>query len=74
METVCQNMRDLLKKIETSPTLKEADRENEKLMVKIKFSFLTFFHLTIFDIILPCATTYFCNNHLCVGDSVTQLR
>jgi hypothetical protein len=35
VETVCQNMRDLLKKIDTSPTLKEADKESEKLMVKI---------------------------------------
>jgi hypothetical protein len=65
VETVCQNMRDLLKKIETSPTLKEADKENEKLMVKNKllFSYI-FFHLKSYSITCPI---YFCNSYLCVG-------
>ncbi len=50
METVCQNMRDLLKKIETSPTLNEAGKESEKLMVRINFSCLTFFSFeNLFD-------------------------
>ncbi len=72
METVCQNMRDLLKKIEMSPTLKEADKENEKLMVKNKlFLFLPFFS---FECLFDNVCLLFCNNYLFVGDSVTQIR
>jgi hypothetical protein len=73
VETVCQNMRDLLKKIDTSPTLNEAGKESEKLMVKklnFFFSYI-FFHLKSYSI--TCITD-FCNNYLCVGDSVRQLR
>ncbi len=64
METVCQNMRDLLKKIEASPTLNEAGKESEKLMVKklnFFFSYILFSFEKLFD-------------YLCVGDSVGQLR